>query len=145
MSQTLYFEKHESVIVADGFGFKAPKDWGKRVNEPAPEVQDSKLDFEIDPTSKLSALIHESELDLARITAEGRAKVSELRDAVADLDVKALVTSGAGHLELIEGQRNLKVTEIRRIEAETETQIAHQKERVARLKTLRSEKRKELL
>lgn len=139
----LYFENRaEPVMVADGFGFKAPKEWGERVDEPV--FIDDRSESERQASRKIDGLIDEAEALLASIIESNRQTLSELLREVRLLDVRIITASGVEYEAQLQTQRDLKLRQVEDIRAKTLTETAHQRERVAKLKELRSRKRKDL-
>lgn len=147
MSHELHFENHpEPVIVADGYGFKAPKSWGKQLrSQPCcPDEDNLVLDIGRNPLNELDRRIQEEQDKLSRVVEENEAEMLALQTSIAQLDIRALTASGPQRLEMLASQRFLKTRDYAAARTKSMTETAHQRERVERLQELRSRKRKEL-
>lgn len=142
MTYELHFENHpEPVEIADGFGFKAPKEWGRMVRGAAP-TDDCCPDLEINPLAELDEKIAAEEFKLSELVAS--AEIADLEKAIGQLDIRALVSSGIDRRTMLASQRFLKVQRLREVKAKNQTEIEHQQARVASLRKLRSKKEKGL-
>jgi hypothetical protein len=143
MTYELHFENHpESVEIAKGFGFKAPKNWGRMVRERDVPADDCCPDLEVNPLAGLDERIQAEEAKLAELVSEPEA--TEILKAIGELDIRALTAGGDDRRVMIASQRFLKVRELHEVRAKNKTEIGHQQARVASLRRLRSEKRKDL-
>lgn len=148
MSYELHFENHpEPVVVASGYGFKAPKAWGKMVR-PAPEVEavgeSLTLDIGRNPLRELDRRIQEEQERLTRVVEENRAEMQAIQNSIAQLDIRALTASGIQRQEMISSARVLKTRELEEVKNKTLIETEQQRVRVEGLRQLRSQKRKDL-
>ena len=142
MTYSLHFENHpDPVEITKGFGFKAPKEWGRMVKGNDVSA-DCCPDLEINPLADIDQRIQVEEDKLAEMVSESEA--SEILKEIGRLDIRALTAGGDGRRAMIASQRFLKVQQFHEAEAKNQTEIGDQQARIDSLKRLRSAKRKDL-
>src|SRR5687768_7036009 len=95
MTYSLHFENHpEPVEIAKGFGFKAPKEWGRMVMGDDVSADDCCPDLEINPLADIDQRIQVEEVKLAEMVAAS--EVAEIQKAIGRLDIRGLIASGDG-------------------------------------------------
>jgi len=144
MSYWLRFENHrEPVEVASGYGFKAPKSWGRMLRmEEADDVSggDCCPDLENDPLADLERQLQDEESKLSELIGS----TAEIQKEIGRYDIRILTASGKDRRAMLASARFLKVQQLHDMEARNQTEIDRQRARVASLRRLRSEKRKDL-
>jgi hypothetical protein len=138
----LHFENHpEPVEITAGYGFKAPKSWGRMIRN---DVSDDACcpDLEINPLAEIDQRIQVEETKLAEMVSESEA--NEILKAIGRLDIRALTAGGHDRRVMLASQRFLKVQQFHEAEAKNKTEIGNQQARIDSLHRLRSAKRKDL-
>ena len=143
MTYELHFENHpEPVEIATGFGFKAPKAWGRMVRANDVPTDDCCPEMEVNPLAEIDQRIQKEEFKLDELVASS--EIAELEKSIGQLDIRALVSSGIDRRAMLASQRFLKVQRLREVRAKNQTQIEHQQVRIASLRMIRSEREKGL-